>query len=207
MLFLLLHAASAEVAEPCSTDDLEEHITALSSSQRRSAYGCLAELDEAGPVLLERVTQSPAPSSALTRALAVHWMQRLDQPFPHEVARAIPASDRRLLSDAVRARRGRASPAPEHAEVFEQFAWYAPNPRYTDGRLTTLDRENIAVLSSPPEPPKPPEEEPAAAAIASAAATPATERGCQSGCATAPGWSLSLLPLCAVLAVIRRRRA
>lgn len=203
MLLLLLPAVLAQA--PCEPGGIDGYIeTVVEGSERLAAYMCLAELDAAGPVLLARVEEAPDPAASLTRALAVHWMQRLDQAFPHEVARALPAVDRRLLSDAIRARLGRASPAPEHAAVFEQFDWYQPDPRYTDRRLSEQDRDNLAVLSKPPPPPVV-EEASAAEVIAEAAATPATERGCQGCSTTAPAASLAAL-LSVALVVLRRRR-
>lgn len=207
MFLVLLHGVHAQDA-PCLPEEITAYIDAVEQTHSREAYLCLATLDEAGGALLEQVTRAPEPSTQLTRALAIHWMQRLDQPFPHDVARALPAVDRRLLSDAVKARLGRQSPAPEHVAVFEQFAWYTPDARYTDGRLTEQDRQNLTVLASPPAPPPPPEEPSAAEMIADVAATPATERGCAAGCATTRHRS-PRLPLLAVLVgvLLWRRRA
>jgi hypothetical protein len=199
---LLLRAALAD-ATPCDPSSIDGYISEVTTGSPE-AYQCLADLDAAGPALLAAVEGAEDPAAQLTRALTVHWMQRLDQLLPHEVARALPAGDRRLLSDAVRARLGRTSPAPEHARVFEQFDWYEPDPRYTDRRLTEQDRANLAALAAPPPPPPPPEEPSAADVIADAAATPATERGCQSGCAAAH--PASLAPMLLALLFVRHRQ-
>lgn len=197
MLLLLIAAAAAEdCAEP-----LQTYIDAVQAAGEPGAYQCLIELDEAGAVLLE---QSAEETPRIRRALAVHWIHRLEAPLPHAVARVLAASDRRLMADAVHARHGRQSPVPEHHTVFAQFEWYQPDERYSNRRLTEVDRANLEVLNDPPPEPAAEIEASAAEAIAEVAATPVTERGC-GACSSgglAGGWALALAGMLGV----RRRR-
>ena len=196
---LLLLAATA-AAEDCS-ESLQVYIDAIQESGEPGAYLCLIDRDDAGTVLLEQAAEE---TPRVRRALAVHWIHRLDDPLPHPVARALAASDRRLMADAVHARRGRKSPVPEHHAVFEQFEWYQPDERYSNRRLTELDRANLDVINDPPPEPQPEAEASAADAIADVAATPVNERGC-GACSSgglAGGWAVLLA---AVLGARRRR--
>jgi len=56
--------------------------------------------------------------------------------------------DLRLLRNLIYARRGR----PFHSQLikayFEAVDWYKPDPKYTDARLTPVDRRNINVILS-----------------------------------------------------------
>jgi len=145
----------------------------------------------------------------MQRALAVHVMQRLDAPVDAVSLRAMNASDRRLLRDAVHARRGRASPVPDHLQVFEKFDWYQPDPRFTNRSLQQVDTENLAVIDRPPRAPRveTPEDAPAAMAIPEAPKAgprPAsTEGAC--GC-LAVGGGGSLVWWAGVGLVVARRR-
>ena len=207
ILLALLTASPGAHAQDCAAEQLAEYAAQVEERGDPQAYRCLISIDEAGAFLLARIqnTTDATPDTGLTRALAVHWMPRLDEPLSPDVARALNPSDQRLLSDAIRARRGRQSPSPEHDKVFQQFDWYTPDASYTDKRLTPTDRVNLQTLANPPEPPKPDPEASAAEAIAQAAATPATERGCSSGCAAAPSRPAALLLLPLALLLSRRR--
>ena len=56
------------------------------------------------------------------------------------------------LADALHAQHGRETPSADHAMVFKNFAWYQPDPTYTDARLTDLDRANLEMVNDPPPP-------------------------------------------------------
>lgn len=196
-MLLLLSALAA--AEDCS-EPLQVYVDAIQATGEPGAYQCLIARDDAGPLLLEQATEE---TPRIRRALAVHWIPRLDDPLDPAIARALSAADRRLMADAVHARRGRKSPVPQHHEVFTQFEWYTPDDLYSNRRLTETDRANLETINNPP--PEPVVEEATAAdAIAEVAATPVTERGC-GACSTgglAGGWVV----LASALLGLRRRR-
>lgn len=196
-------ASDAAPAAICP-DPTPALIDALRLKESREAWLCLSERDEAGPALLAAVEAGGAGSERVGRALALWRMQRLDERIPDGEARALSAADRRLLRDAVHARRGRASPAPEHAEIFAWFAWYKPDPRYLASRLDALDKENMAVLDAPPPPPPP--APPASAAMAEAApAAPSPVETGFCGCTTGAA-SPGLLAVALAAAGLRARR-
>lgn len=172
--------------DPCAAG-LQTAIEAVRVSGSKPAYLCLAERDDAEVALLENLRQGGPNQERATRALAVHLMQRLDRALTGEEVRALNPSDRRLLRDAVYARRGRASPAAEHVAVFQQFDWYKPDPKFTDGRLDDIDRANLGIIDHPPPEPPP---EPAAAAMADVPPPPAPAPDLMAGrcgCATGEG--------------------
>lgn len=167
---------------------------------------CMAGVEEAGPALIAAIGQGGPGAARLTSALALWRMQRLDVRIPDAEARMFSADDRRLLRDAVQARRGRTSPSPAHAAVFSKFDWYKPVPVYTPGRLTAQDKENMATLDKPPPEPKPvaPAAEAMAEAETQAPEMPKTEAAC--GCASTGGGA-TLGGLALVVALAARRRA
>lgn len=189
----------ADVPTDVCAAPLEELIRKIRAVGSKDTYLCLASRDDAGAALLTAAGEEGLGKERVTRALTVHWMQRLDQRLPGEVIRALNPDDRRLLRDAVYARRGRTSPSSEHAAVFSQFDWYKPNPRFLNSALKEVDRANIADIDHPPPPPEP---EPAAAVIAEAAPPASTTGRC--GCQSAAGAPLFGL-LLAAAAGIRRR--
>ena len=199
LAILSLGAALALEGAPVCQETPQHYLERVVQAGEREAYMCLAQRDEDGPFLLAEAQKKGAPN-AVTRALAVHWMQRLDQEIPDDVARALSADDRRLLQDAIHARRGRKSPVEEHDAIVRQFDWYKPHEGFTKADLSGRDRDNIALLDAPPKAPK--EEKPSAAqAIAEASATPANARSC--GCGNG-GAAFLVLP--ALLGLRRRRR-
>jgi len=150
MILLLL--ATAALACP---DDISANIAPLRAAGEESAYNCLAADDQALTLLLEESLKGDDPEShpeRITRAMAVWRLQRLDLEVSAEEARAYNGSDVRLLTDAIKAHRGRRSPSPEHGAIFEKFDWYDPSPQYTDARLTEGDSANITMLLTPPDP-------------------------------------------------------
>lgn len=207
---LLLAAPSPALAEDLVCEgDVEAWIDEVVEKGARDAYRCLAATDAAGPALLAR-TQAEGFEDLkfherVTRALAVHLMERLDRPLDAALVRGLGAADRRILRDAVYARRGRRSPSPAHHAVFEQFDWYEPSPTYNNGALTELDRANIALIDDPPAPPEPEAPPSAADAVAETAQAPAPEASSGCGCATGAAPVSALLALVPLVAVGRRR--
>ncbi len=141
----------------CAPVDRNGWIQDVRERGREDAYLCLAAADDARTSLIEAIAAVEEPGSGrqrrLQRALALHVMQRLEEPANPDALRVINASDRRLLRDAVHARRGRASPVADHAAVFEKFDWYHPDPRFTNRSLTALDEANLKAIDRPPREP------------------------------------------------------
>lgn len=198
--------ATSPTTDPCA-ESLDAAIEAVRASGSKAAYYCLADRDDAGAVLLLSIQRGGSNQERATRALAVHLMQHLDRELTGEELRALNPADLRLLRDAVYARRGRASPAAEHVAVFQQFDWYKPDPKYTNGRLTAQDRANLALIDHPPA--APPVEPAMAAMPTSAPANLGTNNGA-CGCASQGGgasvWA-GLLAALLSLRVARRGRA
>ncbi len=198
---MLLMLVSMAAAENCS-EPLQVYVDAVLAEGEPGSYLCLIDRKDAAPLLLEKATEE---SPRMRRALAVHWIHRLDDPIASEVVRALGGSDRRLMADAVHARRGRQSPVPEHDSVFAQFEWYQPDESFTNRRLTDIDRANLSIINDPPPEPVPEPEATAADAIADAAATPVTERGC-GACSGVGGMAGGLWAVMAGVLGLRRRQ-
>lgn len=232
-----LWLAVALAADPAC--DPTAAVTSLGTAESlRDSYLCLANHPEGGLTLVRAleasrgaaaapatrvevtgtpaevtaaVTQSDTASQArYTRALTLWLLCHADTAWEPTVVGRLSPADRRLLADGVHALRGRKSPSPEHDAVFAQFAWYKPNPRYTDNLLSATDRANIDLANRPPPPPAPPppvaeaaDAPPAAAPPPAADATAADSGLC--GCASSPA-STPLLGLLAALAIRRARR-
>lgn len=170
----------------------------------KTAYLCLAGDDlgddlvvaalDATPAAAAPTADAPLPTGSdadmsrarYSRALALWLLQHAEAQWDPALVRRLPAADRRLLADGVRARRGRASAAPEHEKVFQNFSWYKPDPTYTDGRLGAIDRANIAMADKPPPapPPLPPVKAAADGPAGGPPPAPAATGGC--GCAASP---------------------
>ncbi len=211
LLLLVLLPGPARAAAPTCDGTPADWLATLQQGPDLDAYLCLAHTDDAhAPLLAAATTPGDDENIAnrLTRALAVHLILRLDRPLTGEELRPLNAADRRLLRDAVYARKGRRTPSPDHALVFERFDWYQPDDRYTNGRLDDTDRANLALIDSPPEEPAEEEAQPTAAeAVAQAQPADAVPQG-MCGCATgsaAAGWPAALVLL--GLVGLRRRRA
>ena len=158
MIALALLAGVLAQEADCS-DGQAAWLAELESSGSRRAYQCLSLDPAAHGVLIARATTGTNPER-VTRALAIWRLSRLEEAITAPEARTYNPADRRLLLDGIRAHRGRRTPAPVHSAVMEQLSWYAPDDRYTDARLTALDRQNLAILESPPEPEPAPEPAP-----------------------------------------------
>lgn len=203
---MILLAAALAYAGAC---DPAAAVARLRTDGAREDYTCVIE-DDGGRALLEaELLKGGESTERLTRALALWLLERTDQPMDPAVVEKLAPSDRRLLADGIRARRGRASPAPDHARVFAQFAWYAPVAGYTDARLRPIDRENLAVvdprvrLTPPPAPPpETPAEEPAAEPAPEGPNL--TQALC--GCRSTGGAPAGVALLGALAALVGRRR-
>ncbi|NOY27966.1 MAG: YARHG domain-containing protein [Oligoflexia bacterium] len=212
---ILVWSAQAQIASPACQGTPQQWLETLTQGANRDAYLCLAGSDEAAAMLLQAASATdPAAAGAdanvahrLTRALALHIILRLDRPVSAQQSRALNSADRRLVSDAIRARRGRRTPSADHAAVFEQFEWYQPDDHYNNGQLTKLDRANIAMIDHPPTPPTPQKTASAADGVAQGARSGQLPRGA-CGCMAGPGMSTlsrGLLGLLVCLALVRRR--
>jgi MYXO-CTERM domain-containing protein len=184
-------------SSPCPA--LSESLDTLETAGLRHAYDCVAANDQAMPALLERIAAQPERET-LTRALAVWRIHRLDEPITDEESRAYQGGDRRLLTDAVKAKKGRKSASPDNEKIFTELGWYAPVATYTDGLLDDNDRANIDLLRTPAPVPEPElvfEPEPLAEKVDDT-------KGC--GCSSQPGagslWGL--VGLVGLLAMRRR---
>ncbi|MCP4807445.1 MAG: hypothetical protein GY913_34250 [Proteobacteria bacterium] len=189
MILALLGTALAD----CGADP----ITDLRAMATPDTYECAIGLGPA-PLLVAAAEPLPFPER-ITRALAVWRLRNLETAVPADEARAYGPADVRLLTDGIKAHRGRETAAEEHAVVFEQMEWYAPRADYTDGRLTELDQANLAMLLDPPAPVVEVVET-AADAMATAPAKKRTGCGCGADDA-APAGALILL-----LGLFSRRR-
>ncbi len=191
------------VAMAFAACDPVEHLANLRQGDH-DAYMCFMRAEAGRDVLLSEIAGAPAGSGTerLTRALALWLLERTDREMDAALVAKLAPADRRLLADGIRARRGRASPAPEHAKVFAQLGWYVPVRTYTDGLLRAIDRANLEVVD-PRTRPKPP---PAAAELRAPAGeepvTAQTPNLCGCGATGAP---LGLALLAGLLPLLRRR--
>jgi len=169
---LAMLTAGAAFADPlpdpsACTEPLDAYMSAVATGGKRDAYMCLAVLDDAQASLIARL-EDPAlvegARSRISRALAIHLLQRLDTTIAVEAVRVLEASERNLVRDGIHAHRGRQSASEEHHTVFEQFDWYRPDENFSNRLLQDVDMANIAMLDNPP--PEPVEEPPPTAADA-----------------------------------------
>lgn len=226
---MILPAAWLVLAAECDVDASLARLAAPDETLL-DAYLCLASSEAAAERLADAIQPPPAVAPApeipsaeaataltvgvgdeatrnrQTRALALWLLQRTDRAFDVEYLRLLSPADRRLLSDGIRARRGRKSPSPEHEAVFSRFDWYKPVPDYTDGRLTGLDRGNISLVDKPPEPPKPPPPPPEAAAEKEAKLpSEVVQETPLCGCSASGAPGLGALGLLGAALLVRRR--
>lgn len=209
MIALILAAALARDPAPCPPP-AAPYIADVGERGDETSYLCLIETDAFRDPLVAAIDAAPPDDPALpryTRALALHLAARAEDPFDASLVRRLNPADRRLLADAIKARRGRKSPSEEHDAIFHQQWWYRADKTYSDNELSKVDRDNIAMANDPPEPAPEPEPEPAAAIDPVAAAPSAATRGC--GCSAEPiatGANSGLVAaLACVLATTRRR--
>jgi MYXO-CTERM domain-containing protein len=198
---------------PCATSAADA-IARLHTAGEKEAYDCVMNSEGADLLLLAALAPLPpydpdatdTPRNRLTRALAMYGIARMDLALSADLVRAVNPADRRLMRDAVHARKGRKSPSAAHEAVFTQFTWYSPDPKYTDGRLSAIDKANVALIDKPPPPPEPEVE---SAAEAMAAAEPAAPSkswcGCSASAGAQRGGGLLLLGL-TIAGLLRRRR-
>lgn len=205
-----LMGSVARAAPPACSGTPADWIQALTEGPDLTAYMCLGYVDDAHDPLLARATEPPTdPNVArrISRALAVHLMLRLDRALTPEEVRPLNGADRRLLRDAVYARRGRRTPSAAHAEVFARFDWYQPDDEFDNSRLTDLDRANIAMIDHPPDPP--PAQASAAEAVARTQDRPAVPQGmcgCSAASVPAARWPAPVGLLALLVGALVRRR-
>jgi len=169
---LALLTAGAALAEPLPdpatcTEPLDAYMSAVATGGKRDAYLCLAALDPAQEALISRLSDEALVDSSrsrISRALAIHLLQRLDTAISVEAVRVLEPAERNLVRDGIHANRGRRTASEEHHTVFEQFDWYSPVDNYSNRLLQDVDMANIAMLDDPP--PEPVEEAPPTAADA-----------------------------------------
>lgn len=169
----------------------------------KDAYLCVVKADAGKDALLRGLDEGGEFPQRLTRALALWMLWHSDRPMAPDLLARLGPADRRLLADGIKARRGRASPVPEHATVFAQFSWYEPEPGYTDGRLRDIDRQNLAAIDAANRPrPVAKEEDPdAGLPTPSVSADAPNLCGCAAPVPLAGGWGALL-----ALVALRRRR-
>lgn len=176
----------------------------------KEAYLCVSRAESGKDLLLAEIDKDPlGEHNRVTRALVLWLLARSDQPMDPDLVARLSASDRRLLADGIRARRGRASPSVDHAKVFSLLHWYRPVPTYTDTRLKPIDRANLEVADPSvrlvPESGSAPEHEVDEASIPGSG--PAEGLAAQlCGCDSAGGGAGFVAGAFAALLTVRRRR-
>ena len=203
-------AMQADASATC-TEEVSVYLQSVGEALEtaQASYLCLIGHDRFLEGLLGKIDATPIDEAAhprYTRALALHLATRSERPLDVAHVRRLNPADRRLLADAVKAKAGRKSPAAAHDAVFQKMPWYAPREGYTDGRLTEVQRHNIALANKPPtesvaasrSPAPVPEPLPPPASLES----PTAPASC--GCAVA---NLGGIPWVMALFAVRRRRA
>jgi hypothetical protein len=197
--------------------DLPASVALLQTVGDKDAYLCVAAESGGAEAVTAALDAMVGPPETLadargryTRAIALWLLQRTDTTWDPALVRRLSADDRRLLADGVYARRGRASPAPAHDTVFKNLSWYAPDPNYTDGKLSAADREKIALADKPPPAPATAVDLSGDAAIDALsegeAAAPSSAISGICGCASAPSGVWSGAAVLGLLFVFGRRR-
>lgn len=187
MIWLLGAALAADCPPPAGP-----YLVDVAERGDEDAYLCLITTDTFREPLVDAIVGAPADDPArprYTRALALHLAARADEAWDPALVRLLSPADRRLLADAVKARRGRKSPSAEHDAIFAKQPWYRADRAYSDNELTDLDRANIALANDPPVPaPEPvaPLEAPAATEA------PPSACGCSATRAPVPLWIVLL---------------
>lgn len=212
MLLVLLPAALAGDPPVTPTCDGPATLYLADVAERgdRDAYLCLITEDRFHDAIVAAIKETPTDDDRsrprYTRALALALANQGDKPWKVEDVRLLAPSDRRLIADAIKARHGRKSPAPEHDEIFQLQPWYRVDDSYSDNVLTPVELDNIAMANNPP-PETPPDPPPAAPVMQPAEAPPVEQPpaacGCRSGADVAPIGALGAL----VWLLGRRRRA
>lgn len=167
-----------------------------------ASYLCVIATDTAVEPLVQRIHLGDESGNRYTRALALHLAFRAEMPWEPALIRLLTPSDRRLLADAVKAKRGRRSPSAAHDEIFKKQPWYKVEEHYTDNLLTEVERANIEMANNPPPPDVLAHEKPGDAPMADPATSVAPEVSL-CGCASNSGASWVVLPL--LFVGLRRR--
>lgn len=74
--------------------------------------------------------------------------KRLDGPLTLKDLDDLSPRDLKLLRNTIFARRGRAFETPLVKGHFTTIKWYAIDPKYTDGKLTAVDKKNVKLIQS-----------------------------------------------------------
>ena len=72
----------------------------------------------------------------------------LDKQLTVDQLKDFSRRDLRLLRNLIYARRGRPFTSDVLKSYFQSVEWYKPDPKYTDARLTSIDKRNITVIRS-----------------------------------------------------------
>lgn len=198
---------------------LDAGIGVLATSGTKDAYLCVAS-DPGAPIALlaaldalqAAADTTDGPRNRYTRALTLWLLDHADATWDPALVRRLSPDDRRVLADGVHARRGRASPAPQHDAIFQNLPWYSPDTGYTDGRLTEDDKAKIALADKPPPPPQAPPAPPPPSDEGTTAPALADGEPSRCGCASGSGSGDShigraLAALAALGALVWRGRA
>ena len=197
--------APVEAATPECPDDPAPLITELRAEGSPFAYDCLAGREDGQSLLIAAAEEGGDFNERVTRALAVWRMNRMEGEISDDEARSYLPPDVRLLTDAIKAFRGRETAAPAHKAVLEKFDWYSPTPSFTDARLTELDRANIEKLLNPPEKVEIFDEGLLEGEMGVVPPAERRERACSCASGTSPGGSLGWLALLGGLTLYRGR--
>jgi uncharacterized protein (TIGR03382 family) len=206
-LLLLAAALAADPAEPPKRPKpcpppAEPWLDDVAQRGDETSYKCLIETDEFLVPLVEAIGKEAdeGARNRYTRALALHLAARADKPWEPAHVRLLNAADRRLLADAVKARKGRQSPSPEHDAVFQKQWWYRVDT-YTDNELTEVEKANIAMANDPPPPADPDAPDTDAPVMLPPVEQPPSACGCASSGTGASAWGALALGV-----VLSRRR-
>ena len=208
---MILLLATAFAADPPSTPvcDGPPEIFLADVAERgdQDSYLCLITQDRFHDALVAAIAATPPEDDRArpryTRALALALANHSTEPWKASEVRQLAPSDRRLLADAVKARRGRRSASDENDAIFRRQPWYRVSEAYSDNVLTPVELDNIAMANSPP--PETPPDPPAAAPVMQPAEPPVAAPPAACACGTSSvgsTWALGFV----LAAVLRRRR-
>lgn len=147
-LFLLWSLIS--VAEPECSEPVNTYLEQVGEQPDLKSYMCLIQEDLSVQVILDALpTANSVQAPRFRRALTLALLHRADKAWEPNWVSVLSPTDRRVLADGVKARKGRKSPSAEHHAIFQQFAWYQPRPLFTENQLTPLDRRQIKLADDP----------------------------------------------------------
>jgi hypothetical protein len=129
-----------------SRDELEELRDAVLG--RRERGQARPEDDVEISLLSQRLGAWLGESKASKEVSPLEDPSQLDALLTVEELSTLSRRDLRILRNTIYARRGRLFGSKVVQGYFEGSAWYRPDPDYHDGRLTEIDRKNIAIVRS-----------------------------------------------------------